>query len=140
MMSKGTVLVVDDDVAMREMLVSLLEEHGTRAAAAGDAEEALERIRTEEFDAVLSDIRMPGKSGIELVGEIREARPDTPVILMTAFGTIDSAGRRCVRAFDYITSPSSATKCWSCSSAPSSVARSKREPGCAAPSILKQSR
>jgi DNA-binding NtrC family response regulator len=102
----GTVLVVDDDVAMREMLVSLLEEHGTRAAAAGDAEEALERIRTEEFDAVLSDIRMPGKSGIELVGEIREARPDTPVILMTAFGTIDSAVEAMRSgAFDYITKP-----------------------------------
>ncbi|HVP30621.1 MAG TPA: sigma-54 dependent transcriptional regulator [Myxococcota bacterium] len=106
MMKPRSVLVVDDDAAMREMLISLLEEQGLRAVAACDADEALECLRNEEFAAVLSDIRMPGKSGIEMVGELRELRPDTPVILMTAFGTLDSAVEAMrAGAFDYVTKP-----------------------------------
>jgi len=106
MKNRRSVLVVDDDTAMREMLVSLLEEQGLRAVAAGNAAEAIERVRNDEFAAVLSDIRMPGKSGIEMVGELRELRPDTPVILMTAFGTLDSAVEAMrAGAFDYVTKP-----------------------------------
>jgi DNA-binding NtrC family response regulator len=101
-----SVLVVDDDPAMREMLVSLLGESGIRVLTAGSAEEALTRSREVDFDAVLSDIRMPNKSGVELLGELRESRPDTPVILMTAFGSIDSAvDAMRDGAFDYITKP-----------------------------------
>jgi two-component system response regulator HydG len=101
-----TVLVVDDDAAMRDMVVSLLEDEGIHAVGAGSADEALERLADIDCDAVLSDIRMPGRSGIELLGEIRERRPDTPVILMTAFGSIDSAVEA-VRAgaADYVTKP-----------------------------------
>jgi len=101
-----TVLVVDDDAAMRDMVVSLLEDEGIHAVGAGSADEALERLSDIDCDAVLSDIRMPGRSGIELLGEIRERRPDTPVILMTAFGSIDSAVEA-VRAgaADYVTKP-----------------------------------
>jgi DNA-binding NtrC family response regulator len=98
--------VVDDDPAMREMLVSLLEESGIRAQPAGSAEEAVARSRECDFDAVLSDIRMPNKSGIELLGELRETGGDTPVILMTAFGSIDSAvDAMRDGAFDYVTKP-----------------------------------
>ena len=85
-MEQRSVLVVDDDLAMREMLVSLFREHGYRAEPVARADEALARLRDAEFDAVLSDIRMPGKSGIEMVGEVKQLRPATPVILMTAFG------------------------------------------------------
>ena len=100
------VLVVDDEPAMREMLVSLLEEEGIRARPAGNAAEALECTRESDFDAVISDIRMPGTDGITLLGEVRQARPDTPVILMTAFGSIDSAvDAMRSGAFDYITKP-----------------------------------
>jgi len=88
---KRNVLVVDDDRAMREMVIALLEDAGHQAAGAADADAALEELRDHDFDAVVSDIRMPGKTGIELVGEIRETRPGTPIILMTAFGSIDSA-------------------------------------------------
>jgi DNA-binding NtrC family response regulator len=106
MAKTGCVLVVDDDAAMREMLVSLLEDHGFEAHAAARAEHALEKVRETEFDAVLSDIRMPGKTGLELLGDLREIRADMPVILMTAFGTIDSAVEAMrVGAFDYITKP-----------------------------------
>jgi DNA-binding NtrC family response regulator len=73
---------------------------------ASSAAEALDMASEVEFDAVLSDIKMPGKSGIELVGELRQIRPETPVVLMTAFGSIDSAVEAMrVGAFDYVTKP-----------------------------------
>jgi DNA-binding NtrC family response regulator len=101
-----SVLVVDDDGAMREMLVSLLEEEGLEALTADGADTAVEQVREHEFDAVISDIKMPGKDGVELVGELRTLRPDTPVILMTAFGSIDSAvSAMRAGAFDYLTKP-----------------------------------
>jgi DNA-binding NtrC family response regulator len=101
-----SVLVVDDEPAMRDMLVSLLEEEGIRARASASVDEALAAAREAEFDAVVSDIRMPGKSGVDLLGELREVRPETPVILMTAFGSIDSAvDAMRSGAFDYITKP-----------------------------------
>ena len=100
------VLVVDDDAAMRQMLAALFRDEGHAVAEAGSAAEALERAREVEFDAVLSDIRMPGRTGVELVGELRRLRPQTPVVLMTAFGSIDSAVEAIrAGAFDYITKP-----------------------------------
>jgi DNA-binding NtrC family response regulator len=101
-----SVLVVDDEPAMREMLSSLLEEAGIRTRSAGSAKEALEATQEQEFDAVLSDIRMPERDGVALLAELREVRPETPVLLMTAFGSIDSAVEAMRDgAFDYITKP-----------------------------------
>ncbi|RIL04815.1 MAG: sigma-54-dependent Fis family transcriptional regulator [Proteobacteria bacterium] len=101
-----SVLVVDDDAAMREMVVSLLEDQGIQARAASSADEAMDRLGESDCDVVLSDIRMPGRTGIELLGQIRELRPDTPVVLMTAFGSIDSAVEAMhAGAFDYVTKP-----------------------------------
>jgi two-component system response regulator HydG len=100
------ILVVDDDTAMREMLVSLFRDRGYGVQEACSAVEALEKAGDEPFDVILSDIRMPGKTGIEMVGELRELRPETPVVLMTAFGSIDSAVESMrAGAFDYITKP-----------------------------------
>jgi two-component system, NtrC family, response regulator AtoC len=99
-------LVVDDDGAMREMLESLFQEQGYAVDTAGSVDAALERIADVEYDAVLSDIKMPGRSGMELVGELRRLRPDTPIVLMTAFGSIDSAVEAMrAGAFDYVTKP-----------------------------------
>ena len=101
-----TLLVVDDDAMMRQLLASLFQEHGYAVREAASADDALEQVGRFEFDAVLSDIRMPGKSGIEMVGELRRVRPDTPIVLMTAFGSIDSAVESIqAGAFDYITKP-----------------------------------
>ena len=101
-----SVLVVDDDAAMRDMVVSILEDQGIRATAAASVDEALKRLGECEVDVVLTDIRMPGRDGIELLGEIRELRPETPVVLMTAFGSIDSAVEAMqAGAFDYVTKP-----------------------------------
>jgi DNA-binding NtrC family response regulator len=104
--SNQRLLVVDDDSAMRALLASLFEQKGYPVEEAASADQALERAREAEFDAVLSDIKMPGKTGIEMVGELRRIRPDTPVVLMTAFGSIDSAVEAMrAGAFDYITKP-----------------------------------
>jgi DNA-binding NtrC family response regulator len=99
-------LIVDDDDALRQMLRELFQDTGYRVWDAGSAEAALERIREREFDAVLSDVNMPGKSGIELVGELRRVRPQTPVVLMTAFASVASAVEAMrAGAFDYIMKP-----------------------------------
>jgi DNA-binding NtrC family response regulator len=106
MTESRSLLVVDDDTAMREMLASLFREKGYPVEEAASADEALERAREVEFDAVLSDVRMPGRSGVELVGELRRFRPDVPVVLMTAFGSVDAAvDAMRAGAFDYITKP-----------------------------------
>jgi DNA-binding NtrC family response regulator len=100
------ILVVDDDRAMREMLASLFKERGLWVEEAASASAALELVAERDFDVVLSDIRMPGMSGIELVGKLHRLRASTPVVLMTAFGTIDSAVEAMrAGAFDYITKP-----------------------------------
>ena len=105
-MAKRSVLIVDDDAAMRQMLASLFRDEGYDAVPAGSAEEALKKAAGSEFDVVLSDIKMPGRSGIELLGELRGVCPETPVVLMTAFGSIETAveGMR-AGAFDYVTKP-----------------------------------
>jgi two-component system, NtrC family, response regulator AtoC len=105
-MEARTVLIVDDDRAMREMLASLFLEHGYQVEAESNADAALARIGDHDFDVVLSDIRMPGKTGIEMVAEVKRLRPQTPVILMTAFGSVASAAEAMrAGAFDYVTKP-----------------------------------
>jgi DNA-binding NtrC family response regulator len=100
------ILVVEDDAAMRQMLASLFKDRGYEVSEVASAAEALERVREVEPAVVLSDIRMPGRTGIEMVGELRRIRPHTPVILMTAFGSIDSAVEAMrAGAHDYITKP-----------------------------------
>jgi len=106
MSSRSRLLIVDDDTAMREMLASLFRGRGYAVEEAASAAGALERAGEQCFDVVLSDIRMPGKTGIEMVGELRDLLPETPVVLMTAFGSIDSAVESMrAGAFDYITKP-----------------------------------
>jgi len=99
-------LVVDDDAAMRRMLAEMFGDAGYRVWDAPSADAALEISREREIDVVLSDVNMQGKSGIELVGELRRVRAETPVVLMTAFGSIASAVEAMrAGAFDYITKP-----------------------------------
>jgi DNA-binding NtrC family response regulator len=106
MTTNRRLLVVDDDRAMREMLTSLFKERGLAVEDAVSAGAALARAAEHDFDVVLSDVRMPGLSGVELVGQLRKLRPGTPVVLMTAFGSIDSAVEAMrTGAFDYLTKP-----------------------------------
>ena len=85
------VLVVDDDRRMRRTLQMLIERMGLASAAAADANEAREHLRAARFDLVLTDLKMPETSGIGLLEEIRAEHPKLPVILITAYGTIQTA-------------------------------------------------
>lgn len=79
------ILVVDDDPAVRESVSEILAAEGAEVALVGNGREAIERIRRERFDLVLSDVVMPEMDGYELFQAARREAPDTPVVLMTAF-------------------------------------------------------
>ena len=103
---KESVLVVEDDAALREALIDTLQAAGISALAAGDAAEALQRLELEEIALVISDVHMPGPNGYELLTSIKRLRPDLPVVLMTAYGTIEQAVSAMREgATDYIVKP-----------------------------------
>jgi DNA-binding NtrC family response regulator len=92
----GTVLVVDDDVEMRALIQDVLQDHGHRVSVAADGREALKQLSEADYAVVLTDLRMKEMQGIELLSEIKHTYPDKNVILMTAFGTVDTAIERAV--------------------------------------------
>jgi two-component system response regulator FlrC len=101
-----SVLVVEDDAALREALLDTLRAAGLAALAAPDAAGALQLLATEEVALVISDVQMPGANGYELLTSIRRLRPDLPVVLMTAFGTVAQAVAAMREgATDYIVKP-----------------------------------
>ena len=105
--SGGRVLVAEDDTALRELLHELLAESGHEVTAVPNGAAALEQMdAADSFDLVLTDLVMPGIGGEGVLAAVTERAPQVPVIVMTAFGTIDSAVRL-VRAgaFDYVTKP-----------------------------------
>ncbi|RME74472.1 MAG: sigma-54-dependent Fis family transcriptional regulator [Planctomycetota bacterium] len=84
-----SVLVVDDDAPFAEMLVRLLSSEGHRAERADSAAAALAAVGRGRWDVVLTDVKMPGESGIDLLRELRRRAPETDVIVMTGYGTIE---------------------------------------------------
>jgi len=102
----GAILVVDDEPEMGELVREILQERGHRVRIASDGREALKRLAEEEIALVLTDLRMKGMQGIELLGEIKRSRPDTSVILMTAFGSVETAIEAMKQgATDYLIKP-----------------------------------
>jgi DNA-binding NtrC family response regulator len=100
------VLVVDDEEPIRRSLVTVLKRNAFMAAAAATAEEALERFRDEAFDIVVTDIRLPGISGVDLMEKIKTQRAETIVVLITAQASLDSAiAALRLGAGDYFTKP-----------------------------------
>lgn len=87
MSEKLRILVVDDDRRLARTLVDILTVKGHQAQAAYSGPEALDRVKQEQFDCVLTDIRMPEMNGVELHRAIREAQPQVPVVLMTAYSS-----------------------------------------------------
>jgi DNA-binding NtrC family response regulator len=103
---KQSILVVDDDPMMREMVSDLLDSRGYEVEVADTAEAALERVAERDFSCVLTDLQMPGMDGMELLGHLRERVPETPVVLMTSFGTIENAVKAMrLGARDFVTKP-----------------------------------
>jgi DNA-binding NtrC family response regulator len=103
---KHSVLVVDDDPVMRDMVSDLLGERGYCVDVAGSAAEALERVGEGDYACVLTDLQMPGGDGMALLGALRERCPDTPAVMMTSFGTIETAVEAMrLGAHDFVTKP-----------------------------------
>jgi len=101
-----TILVVDDESAMREVLDTRLTSWGYRVLLAADGATALRLSRDAAPDLVLTDVRLPDANGVELVEALRGPRGNTPVVLMTAFGTIDAAvAAMKAGAVDFLTKP-----------------------------------
>jgi len=101
-----TILVVDDELSMRQFLKILLEKEGYRIVTAANGAEAIDIAATDTIDLVVSDIRMPGINGLELLAILKAKTPALPVIMITAFASPDDAVEAMKNgAFDYITKP-----------------------------------
>jgi two-component system response regulator AtoC len=106
MESESWVLVVDDDRHNREMLGEALQRAGFHVALVSGVTEALETAGGQDFDAIMSDIKMSPLSGMDLLQRFRNSAPETPVVLLTAFGSLETAIQAMKQgAFDYITKP-----------------------------------
>ena len=100
------ILIVDDDATVRDVIGTLLSEEGYSCAWASNAEQALALAREGDYHLVLSDVRMPGKDGVWLLEQLRQDRPSTSVIVLTAFSDTEAAVE-CLRrgAADYLLKP-----------------------------------
>ncbi len=100
------VLVVDDHLSMAEMIADGLNDRGYEAVPSGSGREGLRRLTSEAFDALVTDLRMPDVTGLELLAEAKKAAPERPVIVMTAHGAMDTAIESIRRgAYHYLTKP-----------------------------------
>jgi len=103
---KGRVLLVDDDLSMCEMLDESLARRGFVTAWRTSAQEAFHLLETEDFDVIVTDLNMRGTNGIDLCGRIVANRPDVPVMVLTAFGSLETAvAAMRAGAYDFITKP-----------------------------------
>jgi DNA-binding NtrC family response regulator len=106
MPEQGSILVVDDDREMRELVRDILQPRGHRITLASDGREALKCLADTEVNVVLSDLRMKGIQGLELLTEIKRSHPAVNVILMTAFGSVETAIEAMKQgATDYLMKP-----------------------------------
>ncbi|GAB4442699.1 MAG: response regulator transcription factor [Anaerolineae bacterium] len=102
------ILVVDDEGAIRYSVSKTLQRVGYHVSTAASGEEALEMMTEQNYDVILTDIRMPGISGVELLARIRESSPDAIVILMTGYASLGTAVESLrLGAHDYLVKPSS---------------------------------
>jgi len=108
--NRNPILIVDDEPAMRLAVGATLEEEGYTVVSASSGEEALKictaRSQKDPFGALITDMKMPGMNGIALVQEVKQKWPDIPIMLMSAFGTVESAVDAMKSgAFDYLVKP-----------------------------------
>lgn len=102
----ASILVVDDEQSMRDFLKILLEKEGYQVKTAKNADLALQEVEKHTFQLVISDIRMPGRSGLDLLNSLKDIQPDLPVVMITAFASPDDAVTAMKNgAFDYISKP-----------------------------------
>ncbi|MHB8843374.1 MAG: sigma-54-dependent transcriptional regulator [Nitrospirota bacterium] len=105
-MKKSSILLIDDDDSLRRVMEFSLTEVGYSVQTAASGEDGLRLFEKDVFDAVVTDVTMPGMSGIEVLSTVRKSASSIPVIVITAYGTIEKAVEAMKRgAFDYITKP-----------------------------------
>ena len=86
----GILLVVEDDADVCDAIVDTLQALPIKILTAADGQQALQIVRSQPIDAILSDINMPGMSGLELLPKAKAVRPDVPIIMITAYGDADT--------------------------------------------------
>ena len=105
-MKKSSILLIDDDDSLRRVMEFSLTEAGHTVRTAASGEDGLRLFEKDSFDAVITDITMPGMSGMEVLARVRQRDAHIPVIVITAYGTIESAVEAMKQgAFDYVTKP-----------------------------------
>ena len=106
MTDKNRILIVDDDETVRRSYLRSLESISCNVAAASDGEEALQTMEQNPFDVVLLDMRMPGQDGLSVLRTIKQKWPESEVVIITGYPTVDSA-KEAVRlgAYDYVAKP-----------------------------------
>ncbi|HVX96166.1 MAG TPA: response regulator, partial [Polyangia bacterium] len=105
-MSKGRVLVIDDALPMAQAVVEYLQLQGFEGEAADGGAAGIERFKAAPADVVLTDLRMKGTDGMDVLQAVREIDPGVPVIIMTAFGAVETAVEAIQRgAYHYVTKP-----------------------------------
>jgi DNA-binding NtrC family response regulator len=103
---RGHILVVDDEKIMRDSLCAWLEEDGFRVQSLDNGRDALEVVRHEVFDAILVDLKLPDMDGLEILKASKSYQPNTPVMIITAYASVDTAIKAMKEgAYDYITKP-----------------------------------
>src|SRR3954466_13220485 len=100
------ILVIDDDTGVRESIARMLRQAGYTVQCASNGEEGYGMARDGAFDVVLSDMRMPGLSGLDVLRKLRESRVDSVFMIMTGFGTVDTAVEAMkLGAIDFVQKP-----------------------------------
>ena len=105
---KSNILVVDDEPVARQSLTDILKLEGHNVTSAPNGQSAVEHVRTHPIDLMIVDLRMPGMDGLEVVQVVNQISPDTEVILLTAFGSTETAIQALrLRIHDYLLKPAS---------------------------------
>ncbi|MBI1823658.1 MAG: sigma-54-dependent Fis family transcriptional regulator, partial [Nitrospirae bacterium] len=100
------ILIVDDEKSMREFLGIVLSNEGYAVTTASDGEEAIQQIGKDIFDLVITDIKMPKMSGLDVLKGVKEVSPDTLVLMITAFATTETAIEAMKQgAYNYLIKP-----------------------------------
>jgi DNA-binding response OmpR family regulator len=103
---KKRILIIEDDEEMRSLLKDFFKEEGYEADSVDKGTYALKKLMTESFALIITDIRMPGFSGLEILPGLKKLQPDTPVIVITAFGGEEAYRRALERGADaYLEKP-----------------------------------
>ncbi len=106
MSDKNRILIVDDDEVVRRSYLRSLQSDSFKVAAASNGDEALRAMEQDPFDVVLLDMRMPGQNGLSVLRTIKQKWPESEVVIITGYPTVDSA-KEAVRlgAYDYVAKP-----------------------------------